>query len=45
MGHYEKFLHWKGDQASEEAAQASGGITIPGTVKKKHVDIVLKNMV
>lgn len=27
-----KFVHWKGGQALEQAAQGSGGITIPGSV-------------
>lgn len=31
IGYYGKILHQKGCQALEEAAQGSGGITIPGT--------------
>lgn len=31
---YEKFLHRKGGQAQEQAAQGSDGITVPGNVPK-----------
>lgn len=31
----EKFLHWKGSQAVEQAAQGRGGITIPGRVQNQ----------
>lgn len=32
MATSEKFLLWKGGQASEQAAQGSGWVTIPGDI-------------
>lgn len=40
----EKFPHRKGGQAQEQAAQGSGGMTLPG-VFTKCVDVVLRGMV
>ena len=35
VGYYEEFLLRKSDEALEEAAQGSGGVTIPGGVHEK----------
>lgn len=33
----EKFILWKCGQVLEEAAQGSGGVTVPGSVKKMDI--------
>lgn len=34
LGYWERFLHWKGDQAMEEAAQGGRGAISPGSVQR-----------
>ena len=41
VGYCEKFIFRKCGNALEQVAQGSGGVTVPGDVKKKRVDAAL----